>query len=318
MKIKTEVKVGIIAVVTIAIFVWGYNFMKGVNIAKPSQTYNVVYNDINGLKKSNTVTLNGYKVGLVSDISLMSGRSKNLMVKILLSEDFKIPMNSEARIYSVDLMGSQGIKLVLSNETGMHEPGDTLIGRVESSLLDLVGEELMPVKDKVEKVLISIDSVMSVITYTITPEFSENINGTLHHLNRSANALDTFFADDDSQFKTIVTNLETLSESLKNNTDELNKIMGNVAAITDSISDADIKELLTNLTLSAENLQILLTGINNGNGTIGKLATNDTLYYNLENLTKSLDLLLIDLKENPGNYVQFSMFGKKDKKKKGE
>ncbi|MDX2445389.1 MAG: MlaD family protein [Bacteroidales bacterium] len=320
MKIRTEVKVGIIAVVSIAIFVWGYNFMKGVNIARPSQTYNVVYQDINGLKKSNTVTLNGYKVGLVSDIHLMPNQTKNLLVKILLSEDFKIPINSTAVIYSVDLMGSQGIKLELSNESIMHKPGDTLAGIVQASMLDLVGDELIPVKTKVENVLTSIDSVMSVVQYTFTPEFSKNINGTMQHLNRSAGALDTFLTADDGKFNNILTNLDSISASLKNNMDELNLIMGNVASITDSIASGDIKELLTNLNSSTRDLHVLLSGINEGKGTIGMLATNDTLYYNLEDLTKSLDLLLIDLKENPGKYVKFSMFGggKKDKKKSKE
>lgn len=317
MKIRTEIKVGIIAVVTIAIFVWGYNYMKGLNIARPSQSYNIVYNDINGLKGSSPVTLNGYKVGLVSGISLMDDRSKTLLVKILINESFKIPENSVAVIYSIDLMGSQGIKLVLSDTETTLEPGDTITGMVEASMFDIVSDEFIPLKDRVEKLFTSIDSVMAILHYTFNPEFSSNIQSTMHHLNKSAEALDTFFAAEDGQFNTIATNLATISVSLKNNMDELSLIMGNMAAISDSIASADIEELLTNLTLSSQNLQLLLSGINEGNGTLGMLATNDTLYKNLEDLTKSLDLLLIDFKENPNKYVHLSLFGggKKDKNK---
>ncbi len=316
MKIRTEVKVALISIFTIAIFIWAFNFFKGKNLTKQSHVYYVVYEKINGLKESNPVTLNGFRIGLVNNIGLIPGTSGQLLVKILLEEDFSLPENTIADIYSADLMGTKSIRLNLGDSETMAMPGDTLAGSLEGSLTEQVSAQVLPIKNKAEKLLGSIDSILAVLQYTFNEEFSknfnsslENITSTLEHLNHASYAIDTLITKEDGSFASIVNNLEAFSSTLKNNMDELENILVNVSMITDSLAKSNIKSLVYNMDKSLEQVQQLLSGINEGKGTIGLLITNDSLYRNLEALSHDLDLLLVDMRENPKKYVHISLFG---------
>ena len=312
MKIKTEVKVGLITVVTIAIFVWGYNFMKGLNILKQLHSYTVIYDNIEGLQDANRVTLNGYRIGMVDNIDLSDEHQGKLVVKIVLEKNFDLPKNTIAEIYNVDIMGSKAIRFKLGDSPIFAESGDTLTGSVAASLI----EQMDPLKNKAEKIMDSLDSILLTLKLTLGPDFSENFNSTLQHLRNSAESLDLFLNDDNGQFPSIISNIEDITIGLKNNTEKFDGIMANMESFSDSLANTNIKTLVDNMNLSLYNLNKLLIGINNGEGTIGSLATNDSLYKNLENLSHSLDLLLIDVKENPKRYVHFSVWGGKSEKKK--
>jgi len=312
MKIKTEIKVGLIAVVTIAIFVWGYNFMKGLNILKQLHGYTVLYDDIGGLQDASRVTLNGYRVGIVDNIDLSDEHQGKLVVKIVLEKNFDLPKNTIAEIYNADIMGTKAIRFRLGDSPIFAESGDTLTGSVAASLM----EQMDPLKDKAEKIMDSLDSILLTFQLTLGNDFSENFNSTLEHLRNSAESLDSFLNDDNGQFPSIISNIEDITIGLKNNTEKFDGIMANMESFSDSLANTNIKTLVDNMNLSLYNINKLLIGINNGEGTIGSLARNDSLYKNLENLSHSLDLLLIDVKENPKRYVHFSVWGGKSEKKK--
>lgn len=312
MKIKTEIKVGLIAVVTIAIFVWGYNFMKGLNILKKLHGYTILYDDIGGLQDASRVTLNGYRVGIVDYIDLSDEHPGKLVVEIVLEKNFDLPKNTIAEIYNADIMGTKAIRFRLGDSPIFAKSGDTLTGSVAASLM----EQMEPLKDKAEKIMDSLDSILLTFQLTLGNDFSENFNSTLQHLRNSAESLDSFLNDDNGQFPSIISNIEDITIGLKNNTEKFDGIMTNMESFSDSLANTNIKTLVDNMNLSLYNINKLLIGINNGEGTIGSLARNDSLYNNLENLSHSLDLLLIDVKENPKRYVHFSVWGGKSEKKK--
>ncbi len=312
MKIKTEVKVGLIAVVTIAIFVWGYNFMKGLNILKQLHSYTILYDDIGGLQDANRVTLNGYRVGMVNNIDLSEDHPGKLVVQIVLEKSFDLPKNTIAEIYNADFLGSKAIRFKLGDSPIYAKSGDTLTGSVATSLMEQMG----PIKSKAEKIMDSLDSILYAVQLTIGNDFSENFNSTLLHLRNSAESLDAFLNEDKGQFPFIISNIEDITTGLKSSTEKLDGIMTNMENFSDSLANTNIKTLVDNMNSSLQSLNELLIGINNGEGTIGALATNDSLYKNLENLSHNLDLLLIDVKENPKRYVHFSVWGGKSEKKK--
>jgi len=317
MKIRTEVKIGLIAVVTLAVFAWTYNYMKGLNVFKQFHSFHVFYDDIEGLKESNPVTLNGFKVGLVNTIDLADDQSGKIAVNIVLERSFDLPKNSVAEIYNADLLGSKAIRFRLGNSPILAESGDTLEGRVEPSLSDL----LSPVKDKADKIMNSIDSVLIVVLESLDGNFSDDFKSTIQHLKNSAQALDLFFNEENGQFPAISSNIEDITLSLKNNTKKFDTIMDNMESLSDSLAQSQFKLMINNMSTSLLRLNELLEGINEGKGTIGALATNDTLYQNLESLSHNLDLLLMDMKDNPKKYVHFSVWGggkseKKQEKKK--
>ncbi len=316
MKIRTEIKAGIIAVISIGAFIWMFSYFKGLNIIKSIDTYHAVYNQISGLKESNPVLINGYRVGSVRKIRLLHEMPGHLMVTFALEESVALPSNTIAEIYSADLMGSQAVRLKLGNDTLMAHSGDTLQGSVEGSLSQQVSAQMLPIKNKAERLLASIDSVMAVLTVTFNEDFRENFNksfenitGTLANLNSSTYTLDTIITKEDGLFASTVYNIEAITQSLKDNMDEMESILQNVSTISDSLAAANLKSLANNLDQTLYQAEKLLGNINEGQGTIGMLATNDSLYRHLESLAYDLDLLLIDMRENPRKYVHFSMFG---------
>ncbi len=320
-KIRHEIKIGVIAIITIALFIWIYNFMKGKNILHAAKTYTVVYDKVNGLEESNAVLINGYRVGLVDNIQFATDQSGNLIVTLLIEEDFDIPKNSIARIYSSDLMGTRSVALILGNSKEICESGDTLIPEVEGTLQEQVSVEMLPLKNKAENLMLSIDSVLAVIQVTFNQSFRDNfsasfghIRETIMHLNRSTYTLDTLLTNEDGRFANFLSNLESISGNLKNNNEELTQLFQNMASLSDSLAKSQIRSTIDNLDRTLANMDTALTRINRGEGTLGMLITDDSLYINLENATNSLDALLKDVKENPKRYVQVSVFGGKSSK----
>lgn len=312
-KLRTEVKIGLIAVITLATFAWTYNYMKGLNLLKKFHSFYVFYDDIGGLKESNPVTLNGLKVGLVNDIDLSDDNSGRIAVVIVLEKNFELPKNSVAEIYNADLLGSKAIRFRLGDSPILAVNGDTLKGAVEPSMSDL----LKPVKAKADKIMDSVDSILIVVRESLGDNFSDDFKSTLNHLQNSAQALDSFLNDKNGQFPAITSNIDDITLSLKNNTRKFDTIMDNMESLSDSLEQSRFKSMINNMNTSLLSLNELLVGINDGKGTIGALATNDTLYKNLESLSHNLDLLLMDVKEDPKKYVHFSLWGggKSEKKK---
>ncbi len=314
MKISREVRVGFFVVLVVAAFVWVYGFLKGRNILSTVAEYNVIYDKVNGLTESNPVLVNGFKVGQVSHVGFTDDHSGRLLVKIWMEEDFKIPKNSVAQIYSADLMGSKAIRLLLSNSQEYQHTGDTLKSDLEGSLQEQVSIEMLPLKHKAENLLLSIDSVMAVIQTTFNEDFRENfavsfqkIRSIIASLNRSVLTLDTLITNEDGSISQILEDTETLTANLKDHNKDIGNTLANLSALSDSLASSDIKGTIASLSQTLNQMNQLLAGINQGQGTLGQLATNDSLYNNLEGLTRELELLLADLKANPKRYVQFSL-----------
>ncbi len=305
MKIPKEVKIGLIITLVLVVFIWGVNFLKGRNLFTTSNQYYAVFDAIGGLEKSARVGANGYTLGIVSDITFFPGNYKKILVEISVDRQFKIPKNTIIEVYSADFMGSKAINLVLGNSPVFAKDDDTLASRYEGDLL----KKLMPLKDRAENLIISIDSVMAIIRTTFNPETKRNVQ-------RSIAAMDDLILSQKTKITLILDHLESISNNLASSNKSVTNIVNNLSSVSDSIAKADLKKVIdqTNFALSQSN-DILLK-INKGKGTIGKLVNNDSLYVVLEKTVKDLDNLLNDLNKNPKRYVHFSVFGKTDTKNK--
>jgi len=289
--------------------------MKGKNILKYARTYTIIYNKIDGLEESGAVLLSGYNVGLVNEIHFLPDLSGRLSVHILLEEKFDLPLNTVAQIFSVDLMGTKAIRLNLAESDEFHQPGDTLIGDIEGSLQEQVSVQMLPLKNKAENLMLSIDSVLAVIQNTFNEDFRddfsksfEHIVATISNLQRSTYTLDTLLTNEEGRLARIISNVESISSNLRANNDELTNILKNFSSVSDSLASSDIKSTIENLDNTLAQMNIILEDINAGKGSVGMLVKNDTLYYNLEAAVGELDKLLRDMRENPKRYVHFSVF----------
>ena len=306
MKIYKEVKVGFVAILAIVILIWGYNFLKGTNILFKSKSVYTIYPYIGGLVKSSPVLINGFQVGVVNEIYFKPDQSGNIIVELTITDkDIKIPKNSIANLISLDLLSSKGIGLKLGDSPIELQAGDTIDSYFEPSMLDGVTEQILPIKVKAEKLMISMDSAIVEFKTTM-----KNLNGVLNERNQNNISL-------------ALVNLKTTIESFDNLASNINTTLNTSIKPTmktyknlgDSLATLNMKATLDKAQATLDNMSVMINKINKGEGTMGKLINNDSLYNNLEAVSKDMDLLMIDMKENPKRYVHFSVFGRKDKKK---
>lgn len=310
MKLNKETKIGIIAALIITCFIWGFNFLKGKNLLTTNDSFYAVYSNIGGLEEASPVTISGFKVGVVESIKLHKNKKDKIVVKFSLQEDLSIPLNTEAIIYPASLIAGKAIKINFSDSKEFHLNGDTLIGILEQDLISNLSDELIPVKDKIENLVVSMDSVLAIFDN----QRKENLKNSLDNLEQITNNLSELLDTDNSKLAKILSNAESISNNLKNNNEQIAKILTNFSNISDSIEHANIKTTILNANKTLAEFSEISTKINSGEGTVGMLINNDSLYINLNNLAADLDSLIIDLNENPKRYVHFSLFGKKDKK----
>jgi phospholipid/cholesterol/gamma-HCH transport system substrate-binding protein len=316
MKISRVSKIGFVAVIVIALFVWGLNYLKSKDFFKKGNRYYAVYDRIDGLTKSSPVLVNGYKVGVVDDIYFKQDTSAKLVVEIMVGQKYKIPKNSVAEIFSLDLMGSRGIKIIRNEKAKEnHKENDTLRSGIEGDLKDQVNMQILPLKRKAEDLISSFDSVMTALKMVFNENTRRNlsksfesIKNTIVNLEKTTFTLDTIMTAEKSKLAIILANVESITTNIKNNNELFSKMIHNFSAISDSIAKANVVSTFNKADKALGQLNQIVTRINAGEGTIGMLVKNDTLYTNLENATYNLNRLLRDMRENPKRYLHFSAF----------
>ncbi|WP_372793749.1 MlaD family protein [Lutibacter sp.] len=314
MKITREVKTGIVAVSVIALFIWGFNFLKGFNLFDaPSKTYLSEYNNVQGLNTSSVVTINGVDVGKVISINFNNAPEKRgqLIVEFSVETDFEFSKNSIAKIYSTSLMGGKSLAIVPSYEGEMAKPGDFLQGEIESDIFSSVTEKLNPLQAKVENVIVSADSLMTGLTDVLNTKSRNNLKSSIQQLNET---MLNFKNISESVDKLVKDNEIKLGNTLEN----AELMTSNLAKLSDTLVKANLGLTIKNLEATVNNLNKILAGVEAGEGTLGKLLNDEEMYHNLTNSSKELEELLREMKLNPKRFVHFSVFGKKDKGYKPE
>lgn len=305
-KISHEVKVGFTALITILVFIWLYNFLKGKDLFSSTSHYFIVYDKVGGLAESSPVEVNGYKVGVVQSIRFLDPKSGRLLVTVSVDRGFNLPMNTVAEITTASLIAGMKIQFVYGQGPGTYSNGDTIPGRLAVSIIAKVENELAPFKDKISDLISAIDSVISSLNEIMDPRFKTDLKSGIASLSSTAKSLD------ESELKATLLNINKFTQTLVENSEKLSSTFSSLEAVADTLAAADIYTSINYLKQSLEKAATLIENLSNGEGTAGQLMTNDTLYNNLSNSLGSLNLLLLDMKANPKRYVHFSMFGKKN------
>ncbi len=324
MKISKEFKIGVIVVFGVAALVWGVSFLKGSDLLNRKYYLYAIYPRIDNLIPANPMLVNGFKVGQVNSISLVEdGPYKNqVIVKFVLTEEVNIPVKSIAKTVSSDLLGTKAVEVEFSNEKEFVKNGDTLLSGSEENLREAVNKQIAPLQARALSLIGSIDSAMTVVTMLLNPKTRENIDRSFESvrkailsLEQTAYKLDELVVSEKGKVSNVITNLNNISTNLNNNEQKLNNIITNFSNLSDTLAKSQLRSAVANASATMKELNELMSRINRGEGTLGKLAKNDSLYNNLNSSAASLDKLLKDLESNPKRYVHFSIFGKKDKKK---
>ncbi|MFV0238071.1 MAG: MlaD family protein [Flavobacteriales bacterium] len=322
-----NLKAGVIALIAIGSFIVLINFLKGKNVFNRGTVLYAVYDDVHGLQETKPVTINGMKIGHVDNIDFTEDDSGNLLVQMTIDTDFEFDKNTKAIIYEPGLMSGAEIKLEMSRKGSPVKDGDYIVGTAESGMMSVLAKEVIPLKQKLENVLGSVDSTLFMIRGLATAENKQsignlvtNLDKTILSFNQMAQSVNKTVSKFDKTAQSfdglaleakgvVAENRKKLASTLNN----LDATMHNFNQVAEDLNQANLDKTIANLDQSLVGLNHIMDEIQAGKGSLGKLVKDETVYNNLDHATKELELLLRDMKENPKRYVHFSIFGKKNK-----
>lgn len=315
LKMSKYTRLGILIVFTITILVWGLSFLKGNDIFKQNDYYHVYYDRVDGLVKSNKVTLNGFQIGQVKDIQFAPDLSGRLIVTLSVNSSFRIPIKSVAQIVSSDIMGTRSIAIDYSSEKELYQSNDTIPGSVEADLKEQVSMQVLPLKSKAEELLGTIDSAITVLTVILNEEARENLSTSFTNINQTIKNLEATTADieeiisnEKESIQNIVKNIESVTETFKNNAEKFEATMSNLNAFSDSLANVSVTPILNNISDASDQILAVLEKLNSDENTAGLLLNDDELYASIVALSDNLGFLIGDIQQNPKRYLKFSAF----------
>ncbi|MEK9566172.1 MAG: MlaD family protein [Flavobacteriaceae bacterium] len=299
-----EIKTAILILGCIVIFIFGFNYLKGSSLLDDSKIVSSLYPDVEGLVIGANVTINGLNVGKVRKIDFDENYDK-IKVTFSLRSDLNFSNQSIAQLYEAGLIGGKAIAILPVYDQGNEvSTGDVLPSNIKPGLTELVNQQIAPLQDKIEGLLTSADSLFAGVSNVMNYQTQTNLKLALEGLAESVTNLaeltknmNRVVVQNEKNFKGTLGNLEATSK--------------NLSQLSDSLAQMPLGATIANFEQTSADLQKILSRLNNGEGSAGKLLNDEELYHKLLGSSAALEALLTDLKANPKNYVHFSLFGRK-------
>ncbi len=302
MKLSNEIKTAILVLSGILMFIVGFSYLKSNNIFSSDRTFFAIYDDIEGVSVGTPVTVSGFNVGSIQDISFYQN-SMDILVKFRVENKVKFSKNSLAQIYETGLIGGKALA-ILPNNGPLAQSGDTLRSSIAPGLTELVNDKLSPLQEKIESTFVSADSLLKSINNVLDlnsqnqiKESFSNLSDLAINLKESAENLNSIINSNEIKINDIVSNIDNFSS--------------NFSSLSNSFNDVEL--IIGNLTKTSNNLNSIIDEISSGDGTFNQLIYDDSMIKSLNEASNNLNLLMEDLRLNPKRYVHFSLFGKKNK-----
>ncbi len=311
MKLSREIKTAFLVIAGVLLFIFGFSFLKGKSLFKKDKIIYTVYEEVEGLVEGAKVTINGLVIGKIMKIDFLPNTTRILITMSVRSElDFS--PQSEAILYEAGLIGGKAIQIdpVFDSKIKV-KSGDTLVSALKPGLTELINKQIEPLQLKIENMLTSADSLFIGVGNILNNDSQENLKSILKNLSLSTSKINDASISLVDILKKNQSNINITFENFAETSD-------NLKTITDSISQANLAVAINKFMNTIESLDGIVATIESGNGTMGKLVKDETLYQNLSQASKELEDLLSDLKSHPKRYVHFSLFGKKGKEEKSK
>jgi phospholipid/cholesterol/gamma-HCH transport system substrate-binding protein len=313
MKITNETKIGALASVSIVLLILGFNFLKGKDLFEHRKKIYAIFNNVDGLELSNSVSIKGLEVGSVFAIRPTDKGIDGILVTISMKKDVDIPKNSVA-VISSGIINSSTIVIQKGDATDFVADGDTLATIEKGGILSDVQRNLNPVMKNLNATLGSLDSLIRVVGSLFDPEVKNNFSSIIANLAKSSASLQVLLNDRTGSLAHTMVHLDSFTNNLASNNQRISGTLDNLEKTTGKLANAKIDETLQSVQGATNSLKDAINKINSTNGTMGLLLNDKKLYLNLENTARSLNILLDDLRMHPKRYVNISVFGSKDKK----
>lgn len=337
MNIPNEAKVGILTVSALIVFFLGYNFLRGKKVFSRQQAFYAVYPDVKGMLPANPVRMRGVQVGIVESIETLP--NYDVLVTMSVNKDVQIPSNTVAAIVSDGLLGEMAMNLELPTDTtgrlllaNYHQSGDTLRSSAQGGMMDIAMEQIAPIRQKAEAVMVTLDSTLAATNALVRSAelkhtlanvelLSQKLQVTADNANAITKDVKTFTQNDMQKLSAILANAQQMVAQLKTSTAKLDPVLDNTKKATDNLATVDFKKTVQGLDNTVAELQKTLTGINTlttgiqkGEGSMGKLMTDDQLYTDLNLAIQRFSDLSADLQQQPTRYLGNILYPKRTKR----
>lgn len=294
-----EIVIALVVLLSVGLLYWGLSYLKGVNLFTPANYYKVNYNRVNGLNVSAPVTINGFQVGLVSDVVYDYSNNGNIIVELSLDKKLKLPVGTEAMIVT-DMLGTSTIALDLSKGTSeYYAVGDELPGKLQLGLLDNVSKDLMPalavMLPKVDSILTSLNTILA------NPALNESVT----RLNQITSNLENATTSLNQAMSKNVTDIMNNANSI---TADLNTVTTNLVEMSNELNAVPLDSTMNNINYVMANLRDITSKLNSSESSLGLLINDKKLYNHADQTILSLDTLFKDIKANPKKYINVKVF----------
>ena len=314
MKITNETKVGAITIISIALLILGFNFLKGKKLWSKDTMITGKYGNVQGLQNSNPVIINGLQVGTVYKITTEKDM-REILVDINITKDIDIPKNSIA-IIKANPLGSTSIEIKLGDAKENLKNKDFILTETSGGLFDDVLKKVDPVLYEVRKAVSSIDTLLGNFNSILDPRAKGNISEVLTNLNivtasmvSSTASLNGLLNSQTGALAKSLNNVSSITSNFATNNDKINNVMSNLDKTTSKFATLNLNKTLDTLDRAVNELKNIISKFDNNNGTLGKLINDPTMYQNLASSGNKLNLLLDDIRVNPKRYISISVFG---------
>ena len=306
LRLTKEIKAGLIVVLGITALILGFSYLKSNSLLGKSTTLHAVYDHVGGLQSGTAVSLNGFSIGTIDDITFLDESGK-LMVSFTLTTDLPIPADSKAELYDTSVLGGKGLQIVLGTPgSAIAQNGDTLISMVKMGMTDRITELMEPLEAKVNSAIVETDLLMKNLNQLLDTDSQALLRETLKNFSETSTSLKVI---SQNVSENLAANEKALGTILENTAE----LTANLSTVSQTLNEADLKGLMTDLDASISATKEILEGIKNGDGSVGQIFTNQELYSSLTSNLNQLEWLLQDLRLNPKRYLSVSVFGKKQK-----
>jgi len=320
-KLSREVKIGLIMIAGLTVFLFGLNFLKGTSLVSFRRQYFAIYSKVDGLKESNPITVNGFKVGSVTKIELMPDNSGKLKVTLSFSDpNIRVTEGCIVKISSSDLLGSKQIDFIPGKSDREIKPGSIIQSEIQMSLTEVIEEQIDPLKAKFITLMTNLDSVLGGLQDVFNDRAVGNINQSFDDIKKTLNSLasitseiDKLVLEESNNIGGTIENLNTVTGTLAKSSQSIEKVITNIESLTDSVNQKNIAQTLNNARMAVENTNALVARINAGEGSLGKLINTDSLHNQMVQTTQALEELFNDIQAHPSRYVSFSVIGRKER-----
>ena len=301
MKISREVKTAVLVISGIVLFIYLFNYLKGENLFDSNITYYTKF-DYNALDTSSPVTIKGNNVGKITNISYDFNTGKTL-VEMSVSRELRFSKDSKIRMYEQGLMGGNALSIIPGTEEELAKKGDYLESEIEPGLVKSLTKNFSGISTGLDNTLKSADSLLINLNKVVADDSENGLKAVIAELNETLKgyknlsySVNGMITKNDENITAILENFKIISQDL--------------TQLSSELKEANVGEMITHLDNTLVSVNNLILGLEQGEGSMGKLLKDEELYNNLVGVSKEMEELLRDIKLHPKRY--FRILSKKE------